>query len=160
MRVDRDLMIHVIKNNCEATEKELADLLWDAAKSKDDLRGVFDYWFGNIVRTVEVIKTRHTITVVPRIIRQRRVVTEKARKHARKLVDRAKDEFRTAIVLMNVKLPDGTMLRDATFGQLRKLTGFLGDVSKLGKANEIVRNKLTESNLQDVYARHHRRNAA
>lgn len=63
------------------------------------------------------------------------------------------------IVLMNLVLPGGVMLRHATFADCAKAGGWFADVAKCGKPTEAVDKKLEEADLRNIWKRFEKRAA-
>ena len=54
------------------------------------------------------------------------------------------------IILMNMELPDGTKLRDATFAQCKKAGGWWLQLAGMGKPKQIVGETLSEADLGKI----------
>jgi hypothetical protein len=63
-------------------------------------------------------------------------------------VDRSTVEARVQARLLDFLLPNGKMLRDSTFGEVAKCSGWLSRVAKLGQPHEKVGDKLTEKEVK------------
>lgn len=64
------------------------------------------------------------------------------------------------IVLMNLRLPCGKLLREATFADLDDTIGWMRELKKHGKPTEAIDKKLTEADLQNVWKRFQKEKAA
>jgi hypothetical protein len=64
------------------------------------------------------------------------------------------------IVLLDLLLPNGKALRDATGAECAKAGGFFTEVSKVLKPTQVVDRQLTESDLHNIRARFFLANAA
>ena len=64
------------------------------------------------------------------------------------------------IVLLDLMLPNGKALRDATGAECAKAGGFFSEVAKAIKPTQVVDRNLTESDLQNIRARFFQANEA
>ena len=76
---------------------------------------------------------------------------EEQKAEVAKIYDRMKASLR--VVLLDLQLPDGTALRNATGAQCAKAQGFFGAVAKHVGPTQVVDKHLTESDLQNIRAR-------
>lgn len=158
-----ELLRSVKRDNPRASEAEVRDACWTAVCNDPTFnRPLFDYWFGNSFRDFVVIGGSSNSIAVVSVDRTRAVEIEgEARQvktaQTREAITALKDKLKAC--LMDHALSDGTLLRFGTFGQAGRDGGWLSDIAKLGKPNEIIGKKLTEANLQDVRQRHYARNA-
>lgn len=58
-----------------------------------------------------------------------------------------------AIVLLDFVLPTGKMLRDATFGEVRDLGGWLSEIGLRESRSFIIGHHMSERDVQNVFAR-------
>ncbi|NNV20571.1 hypothetical protein EHE22_09055 [Ochrobactrum pseudogrignonense] len=65
-----------------------------------------------------------------------------------------------SIVLLDLVLPDGKALRDATGSECAKAGGFFSEVAKALKPTQVVDKNLTENDLQNIRARFYQANEA
>lgn len=78
-------------------------------------------------------------------------VRDNDRRQARNEVIRQMAEtIKEKIQLLNLVLPNGKLLRDATFADCSKAQGWFGKVAKMGKLNQIVGRVLTEEKLRAI----------
>ena len=62
------------------------------------------------------------------------------------------------VLLLDLVLPNGKKLREATGADCARAGGFYAEVSKHIKATQVVDKHLTEANLQDIRSRYFQRN--
>lgn len=147
----RELLRCVLRDNPRASEAEARQLCWQRCQNNAELmQALFAYWFANSFRDFKVIGGSANSSAVISIKQQRRVGTREA-------INKLKD--RMVACLMDHLLSDGTPLRFGTFGQAARDGGWLADIAKLGKPNEIIGKKLTEAELQNIRQRHYARNS-
>lgn len=147
----RDLLRSVLRDNPRACEAEVREHCWQRCKAEPALiEALFQYWFGNSYRDVSVIGGLDHSTAIISIERTRRSGTRTAIKALK---------GRLKACLMDHLLSDGTPLRIGTFGQAARDGGWLSDIGKLGKPNEIIGKKLTEAELKNIRQRHYARNS-
>lgn len=65
-----------------------------------------------------------------------------------------------SVVLLDLLLPDGKALRDATGAECAKAGGFFADVAKALKPSQVVDRHLSEGGLQNIKARFYQKNEA
>ncbi len=146
-----DVLKGIIKANPRASEKELSNLTWEKINDQQ-IKQIFDYWFANAYRSFRVEVDKNSVT----ILRQYRDMrAERAEGKKRRSIIKQK----LNMALMDHMLSNGKLLRDGTFGDCAKEGGWLLAVSKLGKPNEIVGKKLTETDLINIRSRNRRKRA-
>lgn len=147
----RELLRGVMRDHPRASEAEAHQACWQRCEGDAVLvRALFDYWFGNSFRDFKVVGGAGNSSAVISIKQERRAGTREA-------INKLKD--RMVACLMDHQLSDGTALRFGTFGQAARDGGWLADIGKLGKHNEIIGKKLTEAELQNIRQRHYARNS-
>lgn len=147
----RELLRCVMRDHPGASEAEARQICWQRCHGDDALvQSLFDYWFGNSFRDFKVVGGTGNSSAVISIKQARRASTREA-------INKLKD--RMVACLMDHQLSDGTALRFGTFGQAARDGGWLADIAKLGKPNEIIGKKLTEAELQNIRQRHYARNS-
>lgn len=99
-----------------------------------------------------------TPTVSPQEeIERRRKAREEGAARTAAALDTLKAKVREAL-LLDMLLPDGTKVRDATGAKMLKSGDWHTDVGKRIKPTQVVGRHLTEANLRDIYARYFQRN--
>jgi hypothetical protein len=63
-----------------------------------------------------------------------------------------------SVVLLDLLLPNGKALRNATGAECAKAGGFFADVAKAIKPSQVVDRQLSEGDLQNILARHYQKN--
>ena len=146
-----ELLRSVMRDNPRASEAEARQICWQRCQDDAELvLPLFDYWFGNSYRDFKVIGgSRHSSAVIS--------IKQERQAGAREAINKLKDQM--VACLMDHALSDGTLLRFGTFGQAGRDGGWLTDIAKLGKPNEIIGKKLTEAELQNIRQRHYARNS-
>lgn len=143
-----------LKRHPHATHRELADATWGFSKKHPTtLKRLVENW-------VECHRPRYEVHTAPgsvAVLRKERAIAE-APASSRSI---EREATRTVLehagtIFMNLPLPDGTVLRDATFAQCKRAGGWLLLVAKQGLPSEVVGRKLSEKNLQDLWARGHK----
>jgi hypothetical protein len=160
-----ELLRSVKRDNPRASEAEVRDLCWTAiCKDPTFNRPLFDYWFGNSYRDFAVIGGASNSIAVISVARERNTGSPASEPENVDVARARRAETREAVnalkaCLMDHALSSGVLLRFATFGDAAREGGWLSDIAKLGKPNEIIGKKLTDANLQDIRQRHYARNA-
>lgn len=150
-----DLLRSLMRDNPRASQREIHDLcLQRCAKDRRLQLALFEYWFSNSFRDFTIAEYGHNSTAVLSAERSQKTTGKDRQRAAHSLKEQLK------ACLLDYALSDGTLLRSATFGQCEREGGWLLDISKCGKANEIVGKKLTETNIRDLLARHGKAKAA
>jgi hypothetical protein len=145
----RSVLRAIMKQSPNASEKEIHDAV-KVALFEDTryLEAIFESWFANNYRSFEVITGDNTVAVLKRQMRKAqhdRLMAHIGKRHA---------EF-THGILMDMQLSCGKLLREAHGSDLDKETGFLGEVRKHVKSNQIVGRALTEQQLSNLWSRHY-----
>ena len=118
--------------------------MWEVIKSDEAcFQLLFDNWF--IANWPFYIREE----VGPEQVVVTRLLRQKPRRQQRL----AKASI--SVVLLNLPLPDGTRLQDATFAQCKRAGGWFLLIAKHGKSNQLVRNKLSETDLANLWKRTH-----
>lgn len=120
-----------------------------------DIGWLFRKWSEQVQKDEELLEAalRHTFqnmlhsldrpTVDRRRIDLQQTRSANIQREARQIADRVVN-----VVLMNLTLPSGKVLRDATFKECARAGGFFLRVAKKGKPQQIVGKTLTEADLQ------------
>jgi hypothetical protein len=93
--------------------------------------------FTNMLSCLDRDKRRGTVRAVP-------VAAQ------RQLVEQVKERV-VQVILMNLTLPSGKLLRDSTFKECASAGGFFARISKQGKPNQVVGKTLTEDHLRRAW---------
>jgi hypothetical protein len=152
-----DLLRETMSSRPSASEAEIRQLCWDRCSGDADLvRALFDYWFGNSYRDFHIVDgVAGSVAVMP-ISRERPSVErlQQQRAETRGSIESLKSKLRSC--LMDHQLSDGTLLRNATFGQCRREGDWLAAIGNAGQSNEVVGKKLTETDLHNLAKRFYR----
>lgn len=144
----RDLLRQVMLDNPRASEKEIFDAFCEGLNNDHSYWGaITEYWFANNFRSCSVAQMGNNSVAFIEQRAERRDYRRREVAEAHEL----KEKIKT--VLMDFVLSSGKQLRDATFGECRTEGGWLLEISKRGKANEIVGRKLTEADLKSLHKR-------
>jgi hypothetical protein len=118
------------------------------------LEKIIEAWFYSKAGSYDVVVTKTGATVVG-IQKARKMRDEPSVSDAEFKL--AKDAV-ASVILLDLVLPDGGLLRDATGAQVAKYEGFLGAIGKRLKATQVVGRHLSEADLQNIRARYFQRN--
>jgi hypothetical protein len=146
----RELIKDAVRAHPRASEAEIRNEVWEVVKNeKEYMTTVFDYWFANNYRSffIEEIEGE-AATIVPI---KKANGSYKSNQPTRAEVDEAKEKLRP--ILMDQILSSGKTLREVTFKDCEKGSGWLKEVSKHGKPTEVVGKHLTEQNLWNLRKR-------
>lgn len=157
-----DLLKSIIVNNPSVSEAEAKEQMWgEINDSKETYRLLYDNWFNaNWFRyepeVKEIITERpgeapvigQSITVV-----RKRQGSTRETKFKRKIVAKKIIKERIHVILMNLPMPNGKLLRDCTGAECVKFGGWFATIAKNIKPTEKVGKKLTEIDLQNLYMR-------
>ncbi|NVO13835.1 MAG: hypothetical protein HXX10_07350 [Rhodoplanes sp.] len=127
-----------------ASERAVRDAMIEVIERDPGFLGqIFTYWWSNHYRRAAVVEPKpNTVVYEPRPIATRAIPAEKPAER-RAAMDSHKAAFRA--------LMDRTL--SMTFGDCARHSGFLREVSKHGRPNEIVGKKLTEGDLTNLWNR-------
>lgn len=145
----RDLLRDAIRSRPKASEAEIREVVFETVRNeKEYLPAIFDYWFTNNFRQFFVEFGKHSTSVLEV---KKKYSRRESNQPTRFEVEAEKEKMRP--ILMDFCLSDGKKLRDATFGECAKESGWLREIAKQGKHNEIIGKHLTEKNLWDLKKR-------
>lgn len=146
----RDVLRDAILTNPRGSEAEIRDVVWETIRNeKRYLEPIFDYWFTNNYRHFYADEIgKHSVAIYERKIGAR---NGNGHNNISKEVEQRKNELKT--LLLDHVLSNGKALREATFRDCRQEGGWLIEVAKQGRANEVVGKKLTEKNLMALRLR-------
>lgn len=133
-----EVLVSIIEGDPTADKDRLYRKWLDAIRADDECEdAVFRYAFANLLNACD---------------RDRRKSPSRQQIEARKkeMQAMAKKDAQTAVsvILMNLTLPNGKLLRDATFKECAQAGGWFARVAKRGKPNQIVGRVLTEDQLR------------
>lgn len=161
MRRDRrayDDMHKLLKNikytDPNISEADAREQLWSQLQTDSEqfFRLLFDNWFETNWPRYRAIVSYGAVALMKDENRK----TRKAKRRERKLIKRAVETV-TQLVLMNLKMPNGKLLRDCTGADCSRFGGWCLDIAKRIGATEKVGKHLTETDLQNLYGRNTRR---
>lgn len=136
--------------NHQASEKETFDKFCDEVMQDQSYWGaIITYWFANNYRSFYVDEVASNALVFRK--HERSVQRVDSARRSRAVIDEAKQALKVA--LLDLTLSTGKALRHSSFGDCRREGGWLLDVSKCGRANEIVGKKLSEADLRNILQR-------
>lgn len=139
-----EVMRDVILRDPAASTKDIQEKTFAIIGNDKELsRAVYDYWFGNVFRSVKVIVNKHSVAVQKK--------TRKARAEGKRTRHAVTAKLQMA--LMDHMLSNGKLLRFATFGECAKEGGWLATLAKCGKPTQLVGNVLTEPDLWNLRQR-------
>lgn len=154
-----DELIRIVKNDPEGSNKAHRETMWQECGAMF-AREFFDYWFDNNINRVLIVREpTGAITVKARTsrgevkqLRTPRQPSPEVREQRARMAKRLADKV-SRVVLMDLVMSTGKKIRDCTFAELRREGGWFLAISKLGRPNEIVGKKLTETDLFNVRMR-------
>jgi hypothetical protein len=148
-----DILRSAIRDNPQGSELEVRERVWYAVKSDPEVfRLLFDNWFNANWSQYEVVQQPGSTAILRRSRRSRQSFQEAKEK----LVEVAKARVIQAAptILLNLTLPTGKALRDATFAECRQAGGFFAAIGRVRKAG-VVGKHLTEKDLANIFKRSH-----
>ena len=157
-----DLLKSIILNEPDVSEASAKQQMWEQVKDSQGIfRLLYDNWFNaNWFRYEPEVK--EIITEVPgkppligksvTVIRKRQGATRETT-FKRKVVAKKLIMEKSGVILMNLPMPNGKLLRDCTFAESSKFGGWFVTIAKYGKPTEKIGKKLTETDLQNLYMR-------
>ena len=145
----RELLKDAIRSNPRASEAEISEVVWESVKNeKGYLWPLYEYWFANNYKRFFVEEVSDYESVGHTSIKTREVPE---RNGSRQEFKNIKEKLKS--ILMDYMLSNGKRLRDATFQDCKIDGGWLKEVAKQGRPNEVVGKKLTEKDLQCLMTR-------
>jgi hypothetical protein len=134
-----ELLARIVRNNVGLSEEQLRELFFDAFEERY-LGAVLEYWFANNYRRLTA----------------KRATPEERAEARREIEDRARAIFTN---LLDYALPGGKLMRNATKADLERAGSWYADVARVLKPGQTVGKHLSLQQLQDIWTRHHKRNA-
>lgn len=141
-----------------SVREQLDDFLVRVRADPRCLDALAEVYFYSQLRSWTVDETEHGATLIGTPEQKQRSERSKYRKEksaakTASVKDAMKSEIRR-VILLDVTLPNGKLLRKSTFGDCAKAGGWLTAVSLKGNGNELVTKNLTEAQLQDIWSRY------
>lgn len=131
-----ELLVSIIEDDPTASTERLFKLWNERVIADEDYQSsVNRHAFTNILASLE----RH----------KRKPRPKKSAKEVAARVERLKKRV-TAIILLNLTLPNGKRLEQATFAECSAAGGWYAKVAKRGKPNQIVGKVLSEEDLRSI----------
>lgn len=132
----REVLVELIEDEPDADSRRLLRKWWPIIKADDDLlEAAGTHAFYNLLKG---IRQKHR--------------DNKSKSKDAKIIERARIDFYKNIIkgniLMDITLPNGKKLRDATFAECSAAGGWFKSLAVKGKPSEIVGKTLTEQDLQ------------
>lgn len=161
---------NIILNEPHISESAAKEEMWESLQSDAQryFRLLFDNWFNTNwqryePKIEEVVTQRpgkepvvgHSITVVRTTHRASRAEMAPKRKIvAKKVLAKV-----AHVVLMNLPMPNGKLLRDCTGAECSRFGGWLAAIGKVIKPTQKVGANLSETDLQNIFGRNQKRAA-
>lgn len=150
----RDLLKAVMAANPNAGEKTMQRRVFDAIMNSPDkdeyIEAIIEYWFANNYRAV--VQAAEVEAVPPREREKQRATARAARKEEADALTRITKKFVVSkAILLDYKLPNGKMLRNATFLECRVAGGWLSELGTKGKPTDLVGKVLDEAAIQRIW---------
>jgi hypothetical protein len=131
-----ELLVSIVDGDPTADKERLFRKWLEAVREDDEYEmAVFRYAFANLENALGRERRRPPIVRHP---------LQTGRAH----VQAAAEKMVVSVILMNLTLPGGKLLRDATFKECAQAGGWFSRVSKRGKPNQVVGKILTEDQLR------------
>lgn len=136
----REIVVQLIEEADDIKDKEglFHEFRRRLTRNEDHQRAVEWYFFVNMYEYLVTTRTKKP----PRQNSERRTEAEQQ-------VQSLKEQIKN-IVLLDLVLPGGKKLRDATFAECEQAGGWLAKVAKKGKSNQVVGKTLTEKQLRAI----------
>lgn len=133
----RELLVRIIEGAGDVTDKDALFARFREALQEDEQfqRAVDWYFFVNMYDYM-VTSRNHKPTAAARAALTQQV------EQIKRQVER--------VVLLNLVLPSGKALRDATFAECARAGGWFAKIAKMGKPRQVVGKVVTEGQLQAV----------
>ena len=133
-----NLLIDIIDGDPTADNKRLFNA-WFAAVKQDEeyLEAVAWHTFANLIAALENRKRKQAVPKTQTVAQQRAEINA--------LMSKLTD-----IVLMDLQLPNGKVLREATFAECSAAGGWFKMLAAKGKPSEVVGEVLTEQDLKEI----------
>lgn len=131
----RELVISLVEESPGASKDELFARFRSRIEDEPAYQRAVDWYF--FVNMYEYLVTS----------RNRKPTTKYSKAEIQRDVDVLKARV-TQIVLLDLILPNGKALRDASFADCAKAGGFFAKIAKKGKPNQVVGKVLTEDQLR------------
>ncbi len=146
----RELIKDAVRAYPRASEAEIRNAVWEIVENeKDYFTTIFDYWFANNYRSFFIEELEADTPVITPMRKTNGAI--RSNQPSREEIEKAKEEMRP--ILMDHILANGKALRESTFKDCEKESGWLKEVSKHGKPTEVVGKHLTEKNLWNLRKR-------
>lgn len=138
------VLVDIIDGDPSADVQRLFRQWWNVVSADDDLLQAAGWHaFHNMLASLDRDRRK---------TKDRKRQSKKAQADFRDRVEGIKDKIRAA-VLMDLTLPSGKKLRDATFAECSKAGGWFKVLATKGKPSEIVGEKMSEADLQKIRVR-------
>lgn len=140
------VLIEVIKENPKAPQRKHVDIFIGRIQEEeyeDEHREVLRLWC-----SLDYNKCYRMAN--PPSEAERQAATEKRRAERERLQAEIDAKAMERLLLMEIKMPNGKLLRDCTFGECRTIGGQFLELSDRGEPNEIVGQKLTEEQVREI----------
>ena len=138
----RDLLKQILDENPRASEEKIMRLFESAVRNNEIyFEAILEYWFANNYRSLV-----HKLPTVHENIAKKSAATKRANS-AKKMVLSAV----TKIVLLDMILPNGKHLRDATGADCTKAGGWFTRIASVVKPSQRVGEILSENEIQKLY---------
>lgn len=145
-------------NNPDASRKEAFELFLESMRSDPAyLHDLALNYFDNMVGQwkVDRIGKSHSLVATSAAHRRAEVSAERRTESVARIA-KATDELKSrlrAIILLDMTLPNGKKLRDATGAECAKAGGFYTEVSRHLKPTQVVDKHLSEAELRNIQTR-------
>jgi hypothetical protein len=139
----RDILFKLMQDYPSATESDLCKRHKDAIiDDPDQFDAIHAYWFANNYRSLQVKQT-----FTPDAVAKRKI---SAKKEISKTVAVIKTRA-VRMVLLDMTMPNGKLLRDSTGKDCAKAGGWLAKIAKTIKPTDVVGKVLSESQIRKLW---------
>jgi len=156
-----DLFKNAMLENPSASRRDALAAFTKAARGDAYFKQLAEDYFYRMAARFEPVQTKHGVTLEPTPMARKRAEVAASRKAESERLGEAaykKTKAELSVVLLDLPLPDGTRLRQATGAKLAKCEGFFRAVGQALKPTQVVDRHLSEDDLKNIRARYFQHN--
>jgi hypothetical protein len=133
----RQIVVRLVESRKGATKDELFEEFREELDADPDMRRAVEwYFFVNMYEYQVTSRNSRKPVLAPKQNRQEQIEALKSRV--------------VQVVLLDLKLPTGKLLRESTFAECARAGGFFAKIAKKGQPKQIVGKVLTEEQLRGM----------
>lgn len=106
-----------------------------------------DYFYGNCDKLIVTDQGRDGVVVAPRPVKSREQTVKESKARVEKELQNLKQRL-ASVILMDMTMPNGKLLRHCTLGEVGKFGGFYTEIARHGKKTEVVDKRFSERELK------------